>query len=236
MERTQTKKINISKYEEIEKMTEEQAQANACRSGKIKEVYNYYILDTIGYFGHCLVVYSNSRQIHNNTQLHYRHIKNSKIIDKLIEVANEKIFTPFEILKPCRSYAEYSNLIDFVMHYYIKQYNYVSSFSLADFSKKTQEEIKNNWIKSPLTWGYFKTQRALDDYTCYLTTAQENHKKQLATNKAYFEDAIAYEFANYECSIGGRFIEALAGAEIDTANLKDWQREIINQQVKKCWY
>lgn len=193
----------------IQNMTEEQAQAMALEKRAIKE-HNIYFVDFGGYFGYSKLVFKDGHHIYyaNDYELHHRGNEwckgktREELKEWYINGANTTLFTEKEISEPLTDYDEYSRKSHFLHNYYGMRTDYISIFCCnpteqqqKDFEKKTKTMTYN-----PVAFAYMFDVEFVKHHIELLNTL-EKAKEDMSNNYEYLKTAYLYEMYNHEYGI-----------------------------------
>ena len=187
---------------DIEKLTEQEAQALSSESMTIKE-HTVYFVDFGGYFGYSKLVFKNNHHIRfaNDYELHHKGKTKEELKEWYIQGTNNILFTEEEIAGHLTDYEEYSRKSYFLHNYYGMQVDHVSIFGIptkdnqAEFDRKTATMIYN-----PVALAYMHDAdfvRHHIELSEQLNKAREN----VSNNYEYMKSAFLYEMYNHEYGI-----------------------------------
>lgn len=196
------------RIDDIENITEKEAQEMAIEEMQIKE-HNIYFVDFGGYFGYSMLVFKDNHHIHyvNDYELHHKGNSwcKGKTKEELhqwyIDRAKNKLFTEEELAEPLKDYTEYDRKRYFLHNYYGMRTDYVSIFgkvteeTQAEFDRKTKTMTYN-----PVAFAYMPDAEFVKHHIELLNTL-EKVKDDISNNYEYLKSAYLYEMHNHEYGI-----------------------------------
>jgi len=193
--------------EEIEALTEDQAQEMALEKLTIKE-HNVYLVDFGGYFGYSALVFAENHHIHfaNDYELHHPGKSKEELRAWYIEELSNVLFTEQEIAEPVRSHKEYEAKYRYLRDKYSQRRDYVSAFYIE--TGKSKEEIEarkqkiENMIYDPVSYCYMEpSEKDFIVHHIKLVSTLIAEKEKTLDNFDYWKDAFIYEMYNHEYGI-----------------------------------
>lgn len=215
--------------DQVRELTEEQAKEHATQSGRMKNTYNYYIIDTQSKLGKAILIYNNSKQIFEDCEITHSRAKN--IEAELLDYTTKKIFT-VEELKQIKGYADFKNKLDFLHNYYADSFENISFFRIKPREPEEEEKIKKYYVGYNFC-AYFEKLEELNHLLELEKILHKQHFDNIKNNIEYYKKAVKYEFYNYEVHIGGRFKEAFEAMGLDIQKLTKEQRAEANKIFNK---
>lgn len=188
--------------QEIEALTEQEAQTLALETMTIKE-HTIYFVDFKGYFGYSCLVFADGHHIHyaNDYELHHKGLTHDELKNEwYIPGLNKKLFTDEEIRGPIHTYNEFTAKQRYLMSYYPKRRNYISNYFIGSEEERSaiKEKIKT-WIFSPLAMAFFPPEeKPFVDHMHDLHKALLRQRLEAEKDPEYLRAAFLHEMYNHE--------------------------------------
>lgn len=187
--------------------------------------------------GLSILVYKNGKHINYAVDdfefLHERMVSENGIgalRQYYLDKVNKVLFTDDELMGNVASYDEFLRKEYFLRNYWIMQYEHTSTFSTA---KEDIEELMRDKKIHPYYCAvcscYVGDQAICNKANMYRDHLQGEYKK-LQQSGDGFREIISYELSKFITGNADKALNAL-GLEYDT--LSDWQKRILNQELKE---
>lgn len=194
--------------EEIEALTEEQAQEMALEKLTIKE-HNVYLVDFDGYFGYSALVFAENHHIYyaNDYQLHHSYMQSREELRAwYIKGLSNVLFTEQEITGPVKSYDEFKRKESYLRDKYTQRRDYESIFYIEHGRAKAEIEARKQKIETMILdpVGYCYMDPSEKDFIAHhvkLCAALIAEKEKTLDNFDYWKDAFIREMYNHEYGI-----------------------------------
>lgn len=195
------------RIENIENMTEQDAQQMTIDAATVKE-HQIYFVDFGGAFGFSCLVFKDGAHIFyaNDYELHHRYGNKThdELRDMYIKSLSNKLFTDEEIAAPLKTYEEYTAKEHYLHNYYGMRRPYISIFGIFNtkeqcdaFDKKTAGMIYN-----PVSFGYYAPDCAeFVNHQKELYAVLESRFDEMKNNYEYIKNAFYHEMLNIEYGI-----------------------------------
>ena len=223
---------------EIENLTYDEAKKIAIEEMEIKG-HNCFFVDFNDGFGYSVLVYKNGKHIYyaDDYELHHGYTVEKSGKEGLkqwyIEALNKKLYTDEELMEEVMTYDEYDKKCYFLRNYYIMRYDYISIWGIGEEDqKKFDNARKTLTVYNPISFCY-----VADEETVKTQMEIMEHLKKAFTklkeNNDEFRKMVAYELANHEACITGRYDDALDALGIAFESLSEEKQKIVLQELNK---
>lgn len=198
----------------IESLSEEEAIIMA-EDHEIIKGHDVYFIDFKGHFGYSCMVFWDHHIIRyaGDYELHHKGESREELHERYIKALNGKLYTDEELAAPLTDYHDYQRRCYYMSNYYGDRENHVSYFHI--FNKEGVEEAYRAAIKdlheNPVCCGYYESAEFVKG-CIELLEKIEDAKNAIQNDFDFWKKAFYYEFGNYECIYGGRYMEAAYGA------------------------
>lgn len=229
--------IDIWDIDHIDKITEAEARIMADQHEVVKG-HDIYFIDFGGYFKFGYVVFCSGHHMRHASdfELHHSGKSREELYKFYRACLKKKLFTEKGLAAKLKNYNDYQARKNYLTNYYCDMENYIFSmgnFGDPEFKAQHEAETKDLYFNN-VTFGYYRNpdfvKKCADLYD-----AIEAAKDAMSSDFEYWKKAFRYEFGNYECIYGGRYIEAAAAAtngkplnDIQKRAYKEAKREYEN--------
>ena len=221
----------------IESITEDQAKVLALDQTIVKG-HNIYFVDFGGYFGYSVLVFRKNHHIYhaNDYELHHRpseYTPESRRLDtpeKLkkyyIKTLRNKLFTYFEVMGDAKDYDELERKRYFTHNLFRQAYDTISPFS---------DEVVNRPKDMPFCPACFcyTYDEELRKLASQMSKHLNDEEIRINNSPEAFRKKIRYELANHEAGYTGDYEETLFSIGMPYDSLKDFQKQILHEELKK---
>lgn len=217
-----TDKANLSrenlpaewKIDLIEDLTESEA-AEMAETHEVIKGHDIYFIDFGGYFKFSYLVFLNGHHIRyaGDYELHHNDMTKEKLYDYYRKSIKKKLYTERELGHKLKNYHDYKARMYYLQNYYCDLENHISRFGSFNDPEYTAawEKATKNLHYSEVCFGYYENKEFVEKCSS-LYAAVEAAREKANNDFDYWRKAFRYEFSNYECIYGGRYLEAAYAA------------------------
>ena len=182
---------------QIEAMTEQDAQAAALETMRIKG-HDIYFIDFGGYFQYSALVFFDGSHIRyaDEYELHHPNHTRDELRAMYIAALNRKLFTDAELILPPVDYATSKARHEYLRNYYGLRRPYISVFR-AD---PNEQRRTANMTYDPISFAYYDDKAFVDQHVA-LFDACISAEESAYQDYAFMKTAFKYEMANHEYAI-----------------------------------
>lgn len=183
---------------QIEEMTEREAQAMALETMQIKG-HNIYFVDFEGFFKYSALVFMDGMHIYyaNDYELHHPKKTREELRDWYIKTLNHKLYTEDEISGPVTDYDEYTAKSYFLHNYYGMRCKHDSIFRCEAKEGKRKTAGK---IYDMVSFAYYEDADFVKHHV-ELYNALEKSWKKRQSDYEFIKSAFISEMWNHEYAI-----------------------------------
>lgn len=218
----------------IYEITEAEARIMAERHEVVKG-HDVYFIDFGGYFKFSYLVFRRGHHMRHASDFELHHPRKTR--DQLYKFyrtcLKKKLFTEKGLAAKLKSYGDYTARKNYLTNYYCDMENHIScfgNFSDPEFEKQYEAETKDLYLNR-ITFGYCRNPEFVEKCVD-LYNAVEAAKDAMNNDFEYWKKAFRYEFSNFECIYGGRYIEA-ASAATNGKPLNDVQKRAYKEAKRE---